>query len=166
MRRFRLYDRGYDRPERKETLLQFDEAQVELQADFNAERVRLGNAHITTEKSRVVADTTLHYASERGLDVSAELGELDLSDLGHLLGIAIDGRLAGKARLHGPYSTPVIDATVTGQAFKFHLLQLGSVEATLHFRDELYTAQVGRADLGEPFVVKGDESGSTPHDQA
>jgi alkylation response protein AidB-like acyl-CoA dehydrogenase len=37
---------------------------------------------------------------------------------------------------------------------------------TLHFRDELYTAQVGRADLGVPFVVKGDESGSTPHDQA
>lgn len=37
---------------------------------------------------------------------------------------------------------------------------------TLHFRDELYTAQVGRADLGMPFVVKGDESGSTPHDQA
>lgn len=37
---------------------------------------------------------------------------------------------------------------------------------TLHFRDELYTAQVGRADLGQPFQVKGDESGSTPHDQA
>lgn len=37
---------------------------------------------------------------------------------------------------------------------------------TLHFRDELYTAQVGRADLGVPFRVKGDESGSTPHDQA
>ena len=37
---------------------------------------------------------------------------------------------------------------------------------TLHFRDELYTAQVGRADMGQPFVVKGDESGSTPHDQA
>lgn len=37
---------------------------------------------------------------------------------------------------------------------------------TLHFRDELYTAQVGRAELGVPFVVKGDESGSTPHDQA
>lgn len=37
---------------------------------------------------------------------------------------------------------------------------------TLHFRDELYCAQVGRAELGLPFVVKGDESGSTPHDQA
>jgi alkylation response protein AidB-like acyl-CoA dehydrogenase len=37
---------------------------------------------------------------------------------------------------------------------------------TLHFRDELYTAQVGRAELGVPFIVKGDESGSTPHDQA
>jgi alkylation response protein AidB-like acyl-CoA dehydrogenase len=37
---------------------------------------------------------------------------------------------------------------------------------TLHFRDELYTAQVGRAELGVPFTVKGDESGSTPHDQA
>jgi alkylation response protein AidB-like acyl-CoA dehydrogenase len=37
---------------------------------------------------------------------------------------------------------------------------------TLHFRDDLYTAQVGRAELGEQFVVKGDESGSTPHDQA
>ncbi|MBI2760187.1 MAG: acyl-CoA dehydrogenase family protein [Chloroflexi bacterium] len=37
---------------------------------------------------------------------------------------------------------------------------------TLHFRDELYCAQVGRAELGEPFVVKGNESGSTPHDQA
>jgi alkylation response protein AidB-like acyl-CoA dehydrogenase len=37
---------------------------------------------------------------------------------------------------------------------------------TLHFRDELYTAQVGRSELGVPFVVKGDESGSTPHDQA
>ena len=37
---------------------------------------------------------------------------------------------------------------------------------TLHFRDELYTAQVGRAALGTPFVVKADESGSTPHDQA
>lgn len=37
---------------------------------------------------------------------------------------------------------------------------------TLHFRDELYTAQVGRAEIGIPFTVKGDESGSTPHDQA
>jgi hypothetical protein len=37
---------------------------------------------------------------------------------------------------------------------------------TLHFRDELYCAQVGRAELGVPFVVKSDESGSTPHDQA
>jgi len=37
---------------------------------------------------------------------------------------------------------------------------------TLHFRDELYCAQVGRAELGQPFTVKSDESGSTPHDQA
>jgi alkylation response protein AidB-like acyl-CoA dehydrogenase len=37
---------------------------------------------------------------------------------------------------------------------------------TLHFRDELYMSQVGRAELGVPFTVKGDESGSTPHDQA
>jgi alkylation response protein AidB-like acyl-CoA dehydrogenase len=36
---------------------------------------------------------------------------------------------------------------------------------TLHFRDELYTAQVGRAAMGKEFVVKADESGSTPHDQ-
>lgn len=37
---------------------------------------------------------------------------------------------------------------------------------TLHFRDDLYTAQVGRAALGTKFEVKADESGSTPHDQA
>lgn len=37
---------------------------------------------------------------------------------------------------------------------------------TLHFRDELYCAQVGRAEFGVPFLVKSDESGSTPHDQA
>lgn len=37
---------------------------------------------------------------------------------------------------------------------------------TLHFRDDLYMAQVGRSALGKEFVVKADESGSTPHDQA
>jgi alkylation response protein AidB-like acyl-CoA dehydrogenase len=37
---------------------------------------------------------------------------------------------------------------------------------TMHFRDDLYMAQVGKADLGMPFFAKGEQSGSTPHEQA
>jgi alkylation response protein AidB-like acyl-CoA dehydrogenase len=37
---------------------------------------------------------------------------------------------------------------------------------TMHFRDDLYMAQVGKADLGMPFLAKDEQSGSTPHDQA
>jgi hypothetical protein len=36
----------------------------------------------------------------------------------------------------------------------------------MHFRDDLYMAQVGKADLGMPFFAKDEQSGSTPHDQA
>lgn len=36
---------------------------------------------------------------------------------------------------------------------------------TLHFRNELYTAQIGRVVMNKEFVVKADECCSTPHDQ-
>lgn len=37
---------------------------------------------------------------------------------------------------------------------------------TLHFRDDLYMAIVGRADLGEPFVAKAERYRATPPPQA
>jgi len=60
----------------------------------------------------------------------------------------------------------ICGARVTANIYPLNQILRDVRSFTLHFRDELYTAQVGRADLGVPFRVKGDESGSTPHDQA
>jgi len=134
VRDFRVHDRAFDRPDR-ETLLQFDRAQVELATDFTPERARLGQGRITTSRSQVEADARLYFDEERGLDIEAKMGELDLADLGHIVGIPWGGRIVGEARLRGPYAELTIDGAVSGREFRFHKLSPGSVEALVSLED-------------------------------
>ncbi len=60
----------------------------------------------------------------------------------------------------------ICGARVTYNVYPLNQALRDARSFTLHFRDDLYMAQVGRSDLGVPFVAKDEHSGSTPPDQA
>jgi translocation and assembly module TamB len=135
-RDFRLTDRGFDRPE-PSTLLQFNRAQVEVQADFNSERVHLARGRVQTEASDLDADAQLFFDPARGFDIDVVMRTLDLDDLGHLLGIPWSGKLEGKAALRIASPSPRIEGFFSGTDFKFHKLSLGEVEGSIRFEQNL-----------------------------
>jgi translocation and assembly module TamB len=131
---FRVYDNGFDRPN-PGTILQFDRAHVDLHVDFNPERAHLAHGRIRTRRSDLDADAKLYFDQQKGLDIEASMHELDLADLGHIVGIPWDGKMSGNARLKGPYGSDIaIDGSVRGREFKLHKLALGSVDAQVRFR--------------------------------
>ncbi len=133
VRDFRVYDRGWDKPNRN-TMLQFDKASVELQADFDAERARLSRGVVRTERSEARADATLGFDPKKGLDIEVRAEEIDLADLGHIVQIPWAGRISGSGRIYGPYEDIAITASVTGREARFHKLNLGSIEGLVDFR--------------------------------
>jgi translocation and assembly module TamB len=135
-RDFRVWDRPFDAAERQ-ALLQFDRAHVDLTADFDGERAHLGKARIRTDHSDVEADARLYYDPLRGMDIDAQLNDVDLADLGHIVGIPWDGHLAGRAtlRIQGPQVR--IRGHVSARDFKFHKLNLGAVETAIDLKGQV-----------------------------
>ncbi len=135
-RDFRVWDRPFDAAGRV-PLLQFDRAHVDVTADFNAERVRLSKARVRSDRSELESDARLFFDPVQGFDIDVKMNDLDLADLGHVVGIPWDGHLAGSANVRVLPAGVRIRGNVAARDFKFHKLQLGAVEAKVELKDEV-----------------------------
>lgn len=154
-RDFRVWDRPFDAPSRA-PLLQFDHAHVDVTADFNAERVRLGKARIRSDRSDVEGEARLNFDPAKGMEVDAKLNDLDLADLGHVVGIPWDGHLAGSANVRVLPAGVRIRGRVAARDFKFHSLLLGAVEAQIELKDNVLAfSDVSAARGRSRFLAEG-----------
>ena len=119
VRDFHVFDRGWDQPNRFH-VLEFEQAHVNLTADFNAERARLYRARVRTERgSDIETDVTLNFDLHRGLDIQATPHLIDLADLKHIIGIPWDGKLVGgQVSIRGPYAEPHIEGQASLRDFR------------------------------------------------
>ncbi len=168
VRDFRLYGRGFDQAP-THALLQFDAFDVELQTDFDGRRVHLGPALLRSARSRLRADATLYLTTREGLSIEAAFDKLELSDLGHLLGIPWEGSLTGTGTLRGPYSAPEIAGNASIEQFRFHKLKAGKASTQIGFRDgrislDTVAAQQGATKLAGSALF--DFNGSRPEVRA
>ncbi|HEY3449209.1 MAG TPA: translocation/assembly module TamB domain-containing protein [Myxococcales bacterium] len=134
VRDFHVYGEGWDNPA-PFRVLDLEQAHVDLMTDFNPERVRLFKGVVRTARgSDVDADVTLNFDPHKGFHIEANPHEVDLADLKHLIGIPIDGKLAGHCLIKVVDGTPRIDGQMTIREFRFHKLQLGTAEAQVQLR--------------------------------
>ncbi len=148
VRDFHVYSAGWDTPDPFH-VLDLEEAHADLVVDVNTERVRLGRGRVRTERgSDVEAEVTLNYDPHRGFHIDAVPRLVDLSDLGHIIGIPWDGAVEGRCAIKVIDGEPRVDGLATIRDFKFHALDLGTAEAQIRVR---------KSTLGFPSVtvVKG-----------
>ncbi|MGC4122289.1 MAG: translocation/assembly module TamB domain-containing protein [Myxococcales bacterium] len=126
---------GWDQPD-KLHVLDFEQARVDLIADFNTERVHLHKATVKTPRGTFIDnDTVLAFEPHtKGFTIEALPRELDLGDLKHLIGIPFDGKLTGRCMIRVLDWQPRIDAQASIRDFRFHKLSLGAVDAQIQLR--------------------------------
>lgn len=135
VRDFHLTLGGWDQPD-KLHVLDFEQARVDLTADFNTERVHLYKATVKTNRGTFIDnETTLAFDQHaKGFTIESWPHDVDLADLKHLIGIPFDGKLAGHCMVRVLDWQPRIDAQATIRDFRFHKLSLGTTEAQIQLR--------------------------------
>ncbi|HEU4385830.1 MAG TPA: translocation/assembly module TamB domain-containing protein [Anaeromyxobacteraceae bacterium] len=133
-REFRVLDhpwKGY-RPG-EPAVLELARARVDSPVRIDAEGVDLLGAAVSAGDGSLRAQGRLHFRDAGGFQVALE-GAADLSELRHVAAVPVGGRaeISGSVRAV-PYGTPSVEARVKASAFRLLQLDLGQLEAAVHF---------------------------------
>ena len=133
-RDFRVLDhpwKGY-RPG-EPAVLDLDRARVESPVRVDAEGVDLLGATVSAGAGSMRAEGRLHFRDAGGFQLALQ-GTADLSELRHVAAVPMAGQaeVSGTVRV-APYGTPTVEARLKASAFRFLQLDLGELEAAVHF---------------------------------
>ncbi|XXF76618.1 translocation/assembly module TamB [Myxococcaceae bacterium GXIMD 01537] len=148
--RFVLATRAFDAPEKDGlTLLTFERGHAQTTFKLLPDRVTFSNVRVDSGKSRLRdGEVTLYFDGSRGLDIHGQ-AELELSDFGHIAGLAWSGRGPARFSVVGPYSDVKVDSSVTFRDFTFWGFGLGVVQGKVTYANRVLgfpalTGQKGR----------------------
>ena len=135
--RFMLASRAFDAPaDTGRTLLTFERGHVRSQVSLLADRVHFTGLELESGGSRLGGEVTLFYDTQRGLLVNA-VGDVELSDFGHIAQLAWAGRGAVSTTVEGPYSKVKIGASLSLRDFEFWGFKLGVVQGNVTYADKV-----------------------------
>lgn len=135
--RFMLATRAYDAPESSgRTLLTYAGGHVRTHVSLLGDRVTFTDIDISSGRSRLAGEVTLFYDVQKGLLVNAH-GDMDLSDFGHIAGLAWSGRGTASTSIEGPYSDVKIGASLSLRDFLFWDFDLGVVQGKVTYADKV-----------------------------
>ncbi len=147
--RFVLATRAYDAPEKEgKELLTFERGHAQTYFRLLSDRVNFSNVQVASGKSRVHGGDVTLFFDERGMDIRGE-ADLELSDFGHIAGLAWSGRGPARFSVVGPNSGVKIDSNVSFRDFTFWGFGLGVVQGQVTYADGVLgfpalTGQKGR----------------------
>jgi len=147
--RFMLASRAFDAlADKGTTFLTYERGHVRSRLSLLSDRVLFSDVQIDSGRSRIGGDVTLFYDGQKGLIVSAK-GDVDLSDFGHIAGLAWSGRGAVSTTVEGPYSKVRIGAELSLRDFEFWNFDLGVVQGRVTYHDKvmglpMFSGQKGR----------------------
>ncbi|WP_338023531.1 translocation/assembly module TamB domain-containing protein [Archangium primigenium] len=147
--RFTLASRAFDAPANKGlTFLTYERGHVRSRLALLPDRVTFSEVQIDTGRSRIGGDVTLFFEAHKGMTVRAG-GDVDLSDFGHIAGLAWAGRGTVSTTVEGPYANVRIGAELSLRDFDFWNFDLGVVQGRVTYHDKvmglpMFSGQKGR----------------------
>jgi translocation and assembly module TamB len=147
--RFLLASRAFDAPaDGGRTFLTYERGHVRSRLSLLSDRVTFSDVQIDSGRSRIGGDVTLFFDGQKGLLVNAR-GDVDLSDFGHIAGLAWAGRGTVSTTVQGPYSHVRIGAELSLRDFRFWNFDLGVVQGRVTYHDQvmglpMFSGQKGR----------------------
>lgn len=132
---FRITTHPYDAPVLGDSrpALEFQQGRARGKLQILQDRVELQEVEISTGRSRVLGQATLHYPQEAGLSVEGRADPLDLSDFGHVAKLDWAGTGTATFSVKGPYKDIRAEAQVSLRDLEIWDLDPGVVQGEVIF---------------------------------
>jgi translocation and assembly module TamB len=132
---FRITSHPYDAvlPVPPRPVLEFARGRAQAQIQVLQDRVELAGLEVSTGRSRLVGQATLHYPKEAGLSVELRAEPLDLADFGHVGKLAWAGAGTASFAVKGPYRDIRVEGQVSMRDLEIWDVRPGVVQGEIRY---------------------------------